>query len=68
MPRAGALNIEIASTVSACSASAQTSGFASASSPEITSSLIGSGFSASSTSAAAAHASATPRAFGPRGR
>ena len=61
-PAIGARNIEIASTLSARSASARTSGFAAASSPETMSSSIGSG-SASSRSAAAAQASATPRPF-----
>ena len=57
----------IASTRSACSASARTAGSAAASSPETISRPIGSGFS-SSASEHAAQASATPRAFGVAGR
>ena len=66
-PTASPWNIVIASTCSACSASARTAGSDAASSPETISSPIGSGFS-SSPSAAAAQASATPRPFGVAGR
>ena len=66
-PTASPWNIVIASTCSARSASARTAGSAAASSPETIRRPIGSGF-ASSPSAAAAQASATPRAFGVAGR
>ena len=66
-PTASPWNIVIAITCSACSASARTAGSDAASSPETISSPIGSGF-ASSPSAAAAQASATPRPFGVAGR
>ena len=66
-PATGVRNIEIASTRVARSASARTSGFAAASSPDTIRSSIGSG-SASSPSAAAAQPSATPRPFAVSGR
>ena len=66
-PAASSWNIVSTMTRFACSASARTSGFAAASSPETTRSSIGSGF-VSSASAATAQPSATPRGFAAAGR